>query len=284
MKNNTVIRSLFILMLFSFRSYGQEAVIPYGNNPDVGKYLQTEDAKIYYEVYGVGEPLLLLHGGYYGYIDEYSQYLPELSKHFKVIAVGTRGHGKSEIGTATYSYHLFAQDALKVLTQEGHEKAMVMGFSDGSITGLILAARYTDRVDRLVSMGGALGVHAYRKEALQQIWEMEGANELKNLHPFMKERQQLMPEPERFAEWVDKLKRAWLEPVWVTKEQAANIKCPVLIVGADRDQYIPAGSLVETQEAIPNAQLLILPNSGHVSLILNPEMLKLFVIPFLSEE
>src|SRR5690349_18739075 len=72
--------------------------IPYGDNPKAGKYVQSGDARIYYEVYGEGPPLLLLHGGYYGYISEYEPYYPDLTKNFKVIAVATRGHGRSEIG------------------------------------------------------------------------------------------------------------------------------------------------------------------------------------------
>ena len=280
--NVRVNMSLLILVTVCLQTYGQDQSIPYGNNPEAGKFVQSTDAKIYYETYGQGDPLLLLHGGYYGYIDEYSQYLPELSKHFKVIAVATRGHGKSEMGQQDYSYHLFAEDALTVLANEGHEKTVVLGFSDGAIIGLILAARYSDKVSKLVSMGGILGTHAYHEGALQQIWDMEGAKEIENLNPFLKERQKLMPQPERFAEWVDKLKKAWLEPVWVSTEEAANIKCPVLLIGADHDHYVPVRSLAKTQEAIPNSQLLILPNSGHVSLILNPGMLNTFVIPFLK--
>src|SRR5688500_10268112 len=82
--------------------------IPYGNNPQTGKYLNVGDAKLYYEVYGQGNPLLLLHGDTFGYIDEFEHYIPLLAEHFRVIAVGMRGHGKSEIGTKAYSDKVFA--------------------------------------------------------------------------------------------------------------------------------------------------------------------------------
>src|ERR1043165_2247513 len=67
--------------------------IPYGNNPAAGRYVDVGDAKIYYEVYGKGHPIVLLHGGVYGYIDEFSPFIPKLvAADFKVICIGTRGH------------------------------------------------------------------------------------------------------------------------------------------------------------------------------------------------
>ena len=106
--------------------------IPYGSNEAVAHRVDVGDAKIYYETYGEGPPLLLLHGGLYGYIDEFSAQIPVLSQHFKVIAVATRGHGRSEIGTKPYSYRLFADDARAILQRETDQLAIVIGFSDGA--------------------------------------------------------------------------------------------------------------------------------------------------------
>ena len=100
----------------------------HGNNPKTGKYINVGDAKLYYEVYGSGRPLLMLHGDTFGYISEFDQYIPLLAKHYKVIAAGMRGHGKSEIGTKKYSYKLFAEDALAILKQEKVDSATVVGF------------------------------------------------------------------------------------------------------------------------------------------------------------
>lgn len=256
--------------------------IPYGDNPKAGKYVQSGDARIYYEVYGEGPPLLLLHGGYYGYISEYEQYYPDLTKNFKVIAVATRGHGRSEIGHTPLTYKLFAQDAITVLKNEKIDKALVMGFSDGAITGNILAAESPQQVIKLVSMAGTLNSTNGRPEALEYLWTMTGKNEEQNLPQFLKDRKKIMPEPQRFAEWVDMLKNAWMEPVWLSEEKAATIKCPVLIVAGDRDDYTRTEAFVAMYKLLPHAQLLMLPNSGHVSLIQNPAMLRDFIIPFLK--
>jgi len=271
---------LLLLLVCLTSIQGQD--IPYGNNPKTGKYVQSGDARIYYEVYGDGPPLLLLHGGYYGYISEYSQYFPDLIKNFKVIAVATRGHGRSEIGHTPMTHRLFAQDAITVLKNEKIDKAVVMGFSDGAVTGNILAAEYPQHVLRLVSMAGALNITHQRPNALQHTWSMSGKSEEQDLPDFLKDRKKIMPEPQRFAEWVDMLKNAWLEPVSLSEEKAATIKCPVLIVAGDRDDYTRTDAFVAMYKLLPNAQLLLLPNSDHVSLILNPPMLRDFIIPFLK--
>jgi pimeloyl-ACP methyl ester carboxylesterase len=257
--------------------------IPFGNNPDAGKYVQTEDAKIYYEIYGDGRPLLLLHGGLYGYISEYSTYLPELTKNFKVIAVALRGHGKSEIGVRKYTFDLFAEDAKAVLNQEGIEKTSVMGFSDGSTTGLVFAVKYPGMVEKLVCLGGRTGSHAQNPEALQQSWAFDGEEFEKTMPDFMKERKKIMPEPERFAEWANMLKNAWLQPVIVKKEDIAKISCPTFIIAADKDFNNPVESYARLSQQIPNSRLMVLPNAGHVALIMFPPLLDMFIIPFLKE-
>ena len=270
------------IILFSLVVKGQHSV-PYGNNSNAGKYVTSGDAKIYYEVYGDGPPLLLLHGGYYGYISEFEMYFPDLIKNFKVIAVATRGHGRSEIGHEKMSYQLFAKDAIAVLKQERLTNVLVMGFSDGAITGLVLAAEYGSHVKKLVSMGGGINTGMYRPNSLQSVWAMDGKKEEQDAPDFLKERKKIMPEPNRFAEWVDRLKEVWLTPVWVSEDKVAAIKCSVLIVGGDRDDYARTESFVENYKLIPNSRLLILPNSGHVSLILQPALLNGFIIPFLKE-
>ena len=275
---------LIILFFILIISNGTAQDVPYGNNDKTGKYVQSEDAKIYYEVYGKGEPLLLLHGGYYGYISEFEMYLPELIENFKVIAVATRGHGKSEIGTQKMSYDLFAEDALRVLKQEGVDEVSVLGFSDGGIAGTVLTAKYPAKVKKLVCMGAGFNAGHYKTKALQEIWEMDTQFEVNNLPQFLEDRKKIMPEPERFLEWIEMLKHVWMEPEVLSNEAISGIDCPVLLILGDRDNYIRLEAAIEMYTLLPNSQLFILPNSEHVDLIFNPEMLRNTVIPFLHEE
>jgi pimeloyl-ACP methyl ester carboxylesterase len=97
--------------------------------------VQTADAKIYYERYGTGgTPLVLLHGGEYGYIDEFADFIHEMSASRTVIAIATRGYGRSERGSAPLSHRQFAADAFAVVQDvfKDGEKVDVLGFSEGA--------------------------------------------------------------------------------------------------------------------------------------------------------
>jgi alpha-beta hydrolase superfamily lysophospholipase len=130
-----------MLILCSARAQSKVQTISYGANPAAGHYLRVDDANIYYETYGSGgTPIVLLHGGLYGYIEEFGELIGELSKHRRVIAIATRGHGKSDLGTKPFSYALFANDAFTVIRHETGEKVDVLGFSDGAVTSYALAS------------------------------------------------------------------------------------------------------------------------------------------------
>ena len=111
------------------------------------------DAKLYYEIYGKGKPLVLLHGGVYGYIDEFEPFINRLSENYQVICIATRGHGKSEIGHSPFTYKQRAEDAYKVIRSITKDSVVVIGFSDGGFSGLKLAALHPESVNKLIAIG-----------------------------------------------------------------------------------------------------------------------------------
>ncbi len=256
--------------------------IPYGNNPEAGKYIQTVDARIYYEVYGSGDPLLLIHGSLYGYIDEFACVLPDLTEKFRVIAVALRGHGKSEIGNRDYSYDLFEDDIIKILDMEEIDTVSILGFSAGAITALKIAADYPERVRKVVSIAGALGSMDKRPETVRNQQETTGEEFVVQSKAFVDYRKQIMPEPDRFIEFYERLKAAHLAPVWISDEEAAGIKATVLVIGGDRDDYFKVDAFTRMYALIPDARLMIVPGSGHVAVLLNRDIYIQYAIPFLE--
>src|SRR5690606_17018313 len=91
------------------------SAISYGNNSAAGHYVKSGDVRIYYEVYGKGKPIVVLHGGIVGSILEMGRFIDSLSRDYKVIAISTRGHGKSEMGWAVPSYDQKAKDVNAVV-------------------------------------------------------------------------------------------------------------------------------------------------------------------------
>ncbi len=279
--------AIFAAMMLSCFAQAQNkaATIPYGANPAAGHYLRVDDANIYYETYGSGgTPLVLLHGGLYGYIEEFGELIGELSKHRRVIAIATRGHGKSELGTKPFSYALFASDAVAVIHHETEGKVDVLGFSDGAVTSYALASAHPELLRRLVAIGGP------RKFT---DWPLAAQAEFKNAKPsdverdspqFVAQRKKLMPQPDRWIEFNERLATLWAGPVYVTDAQIQSIKVPTLIIMGDHDQYNQIPKMVELFQLLPQGELAIIPGCGHVVLDCKAAFTITAVETFLDEQ
>ncbi|MFD2934379.1 alpha/beta fold hydrolase [Spirosoma flavum] len=242
--------------------------VPYGNNPLAGHQHNVGDAKIYYELYGQGKPVVLLHGGLFGYIDEYEFLIPKLAQTHQVIAIGTRGHGKSEIGSKSFSYQQLADDAYQVIRRITNDSVLVIGFSDGGITGYNLTAMHPELVRKLVTIG------APRRPTDRVVSnEEEGkmtVERLDKLAPdFVKSRKQLMAEPKRWREFLDKLDTLWNQSSFISDEAIHQFQCPVLVMAGNKDPYFKTENVLETARLLQNGNLSIIPGCGHVVLYCN---------------
>ena len=241
--------------------------ISYGANPAAGHYLRVDDVNIYYETYGNGgTPLVLLHGGLYGYIAEFGELIRELSKHRLVIAIATRGHGRSELGTKPFSYTLFADDALEVIRHETKEKVDVLGFSDGAVTSYTLTTAHPDLVRRLVAIGGPRRFADWTPNAQTEFKNAKASDVERDSPQFVADRKKLMPQPERWLEFVERVNAMESGPVYVTDDQIRSIQVPTLIVAGDHDPYNQTAKVVELFQLLPDGQLAIIPGCGHVVL------------------
>jgi pimeloyl-ACP methyl ester carboxylesterase len=261
------------IALFSLPANAQEKPVPYGANDTAGHFLQMADARIYYESYGTGGiPLVLLHGGLYGYIDEFGDLIQEISRHRRVIAIATRGHGRSEIGTEAFSYELFARDAAAVIRHETKDKVDVVGFSDGAITSYLLAGEQPSLVRRLVAIGGPRGQRDWTEKAIEESRTSQPSDVEKNDPGFVAGRKKLMPAPERWEEFVTRVTRLEDGVVKVTDQQIRAIQAPTLLVAGDRDPYNQTAKMVEIFHLLPQGELALIPGCGHVVLDCKPRL------------
>jgi pimeloyl-ACP methyl ester carboxylesterase len=268
---------LLTSLLLSWASAATAQKIPYGNNPQAGKYINAGDAKIYYEVYGQGEPFVLLHGGVYGYIDEFEPFINRLSEKFQVICIATRGHGKSEIGTEPFSYKQRAEDACKVIRSITKDSVTMLGFSDGGFSALKFASIYPDVVKKLIVIGVADKPND--PSAKKFDYSVEGLMKYDSV--FFSNRLKLMPEPARWAECLSKLNKMYNEDP-VSNETFEKIKCPVLVMSGDRDSYNSVETVVRCAKAIRGSSLSIIPGCHHVVFFCNFPAVWESVKPFLG--
>ena len=249
--------------------------MPYGNNPKAGHYVQAKDAKIYYEVYGKGQPIVLLHGGLFGSTVEFSDFIDHLKKNYQVIAISTRGHGKSEIGTEPLTLEQRANDAMAVINAVTKDSVIVLGFSDGGYSAYKLGAMYPDRVKKMIVIGAGEvrpGLREFKFTAKQ-------AMELDKV--FWNQQLKLMPEPNRLEDVFTQVANCY-NNVTVSQDLLSAIKCSVLVMAGDRDGGNPVERVVSAARFIPKHQISIIPNTGHGCFLENFEAAWASILPFLK--
>ena len=249
--------------------------IPYGANPKAGHYVQAGDAKIYYEVYGKGKPIAILHGGIFGSTYEMHQFIDSLKKNHQVIAISTRGHGKSELGTEPITYEQKAADVMAVINAVTKDSVTVLGFSDGAYTGYELANKYPNRIKKLIIIGAtelSPGLRDFAFDAKQGI-ALDTA--------YWNQQFKLMPEPKRLQEMFTKLGNMYNQ-LTLDSTFFKTIKCPALIMAGDRDPGNPPQRVVSTAHMIPLSQIGIIPNTSHGTFLENFPAVWTSIQPFLN--
>lgn len=222
-----------------------------------GKYISIRGFKMYYEVYGKGEPLLMIHGNG-GSARAFDNQIPYFSKKYKVIVADSRAQGKSVDPADSLSYDMMADDLNALLDRLKIKQAYVIGWSDGGINALLLAMRHPDKVKKLAATGANLV--PYTTGLMPFVYD-DIANTDKKLLDSMK-RTGATPALKNAY----KVNHMMVLHPHITSAQLHAIKAPALIIAGDHDA-IPVKHTVEIAESIPNSYLWILPNSGHSTLV-----------------
>ncbi len=262
-----------------------EGETPYGSNSTAGHYVQTPDAKIYYERYGEGgRPLILLHGGEYGYIDEFGDLIREMSKSRTVIAIATRGYGRSERGAVPLSHRQFAQDAAVVVDDvfRGNEKVDVLGFSEGAITSYLLVAAHPERFNKLIAISGSLGLYGQTLQSSESD-PLTPESMQKQVPELVTKRKATMAKPELWEPLIRELDQMYRAPAYVKQEEVRSISIPTLIMAGDHDYYNQLTGLIDIFHLLPKGQLAFIPGCGHVVLDCKPGLVISIASSFLDQ-
>jgi pimeloyl-ACP methyl ester carboxylesterase len=219
---------------------------------------------------------VVLHGGIYGSTYEMFQLIDSLSKTYQVIAISTRGHGKSEIGSTPVTYEQKANDVMAIINDVTKDSVTLLGFSDGAYTGYKVASMYQARVKKLIAIGAGEQVLGLR----QVILDTTVAFQLDS--SYWKQQLALMPEPARLQEYWKKM-AFFYNHMTASKELFASIRCPVLVMAGERDMNAPLATIIAAYQMIPNSQLSIIPNAPHPVFLVNFPAVWACVVPFLKQ-
>ena len=274
---NRFLKFLFLtIMFFSYTTQGQ---IKYGSNK--GKFITINGTKTYYEEYGKGIPLLMLHGGL-GDISDFEKVIPNLSKKFRVIIPDAPGLGRSEYADSLLSYQLLADYNSKLIDQLKLDSIYVIGWSDGANTALILAKNRPEKVKKLIISGANYKLNGFTKEGLEECKMVADTTFVKNeLKHWIKHYQKLSSKD--WKRYISELGQMWFKEEYFPKSDLEAIKIPTLIIYGDRDMYTLEHG-IEIRNAISNSQFCVIPNCSHEVFREKPKIFVELAQIFLNEK
>ncbi len=243
---------------------------------DRGGQANVNGISLHYAVYGQGSPVILLHGGLAN-LDYWGHQIEALKSRHMVIAMDSRGHGRSTRDARPYGYDLMADDVIGLMDVLKLPKADIVGWSDGAILGLDLVIRYSNRVGK---------VFAFAANTVPS-----GVNDDVEKNPtfaaFIKrarqEYEKYSATPREYDSFLEQISKMWAsEPNW-TDAQLKAITAPVQVVDGDHDEAIKREHTEYIAATIPGAGLLILPNASHFAFLQDPDLFSYAVLHFLGD-
>jgi pimeloyl-ACP methyl ester carboxylesterase len=246
----------------------------------VGRHAEIGGARIWFAEWGpksAGVPVLLLHGGF-GNSNYYGRLIPVLAAHgHRVIAMDSRGHGRSTRSDAPLTYDLMAQDVQGLLDQLRISKVYVVGWSDGGIIGLDLAMSHPDRLAGLFAFGVNADVSGLKEGAgTTPVFGAYLARTAREYH-------ELSPTPQQWEKFSAAVTKMWETLPAYTRADLASIKVPTTIADGEFDEGIKRTHEEYMAQAIPGARLVILPNVSHFAMLQDPQAFNAAVLRFLRE-
>lgn len=246
---------------------------PYGNNEAVGKNIEINGARIYYEEYGEGEPLLLIHGNA-GNIESMGNQIDYFKNHYRVIVADSRGQGKSELKTDSLTYNQIVKDWEELVNHLRLDSIDILGWSDGGIVALKMGISGKTKINKIVAMGANLRPDSTAVNS----WAV------KDLINSRKMVEAKIREKDTAYNWNlgKQLIGLLADQPNIPLKDLSKIKAKVLIIAGDEDIIRNQHSL-EMYENIPKAQLCIMPGETHFTPASNPELFNSITYKFLSE-
>lgn len=221
-------------------------------------YSEVNGLKMYYEIHGQGNPLILIHGGGSTIETNFEKIIPLLSKNRKVIAVELQAHGRTSDRNADLTFEQDADDIATLLKNLNIDKADFFGFSNGGTTTLQISIRHPEIVDKMI-LGSAL---AKRNGVPDWFWGFMAQAKLENMPAQLKEGyKKVAADTNGLQVMHDRDAKRMVNFKDIPDEQIKSIKAPTLIIIGDKDVITPEHAL-ELHRQIANSELAVIPG-GH---------------------
>jgi pimeloyl-ACP methyl ester carboxylesterase len=246
-------------------------------------YADVNGLHMYYEVYGAGSLLVLLHGGMLTIDLNFATLIPTLAQRHQVIGVEMQGHGRTADIDREITPAALASDIVGLLDLLGIDRAHVFGHSMGGATTLELGVSYPDRVRSLVAASVTVrpdGLHEDLTDPAKQATSTRMPTQ-QDFSDFREAYLRLSPHPEHFEDFLAMLSQSNADSRGWSDEQLAAITAPTMLVLGDRDfTTVEHGALM--LQLIPGSQLAVLPDTTHMEVTRRADLILPMLARFLD--
>ncbi len=252
--------------------------------PNESGYSNTNGIQLYYEIYGVGKPLVLIHGGGSTIQTTFEHAIPLFSKNRKLIGVELQAHGRTEDRNKPLSFEQDADDIAALLDNLHIEKVSLFGFSNGGMTAIQFAIKYPNKCDKII----AASVVLKRNGTFPQFWDFMKNSTFNDMPETYKNaflthtpnKQKLLNMHQKCADRMNNFQD--FEDTDLKKIQAE-----VLLINGDKD-VATNEHIVAMSQLIPNCQLAIIPGGhgayiGEINTITPSTKSSHFIIPIIEK-
>jgi len=279
MKARVLVAALicFAICLFGFvQLHGQSvsaSIIPYGHNKNAGNYAVLNGVRLYYELYGKGNPLILIHGNG-GNIEGMKYQIEYFSKYYKVIVMDCRGRGKSELGKDSLTYMQMTKDVGSLLDYLHVDSSYIIGRSDGGIIALLMGIYFPEKVKKIAAFGANISPDT---TALYP-------HEVETILRDRKQAEEMIAKHDTTQDWylIQQRNRLMEVQPHISANDLSKIEAPVLILSCDRD-VIKEGHTLSIYRDIRRSNLCIFPGETHWITSTNPDLFNSTVAKYFSE-
>jgi len=275
---------LIAMMFIGSSSSGQQI------KPSKSGYAPVNGIKVYYEVYGEGRPLVLLHGAFYTIDMNWGQLIPELSKTRKVIAIEMQGHGHTPFSDRELAITTLANDVEKVMDYLKIDSADVAGFSMGGSVAYQFAVQSPKRLRKLVIISSTYKTNGWLPIVNGGFKDFKP--EFFDNTPIKTAYDAVAPDKTKWRKFLEQMFAFAKVPFNVGDSNISKIAAPVLIISGDNDgtdkvelmrtYQLLGGGVSADLQPMPKSQLAIVPSQGHVSLMMQTTTILNYLNGFLK--
>jgi len=286
-KGSNALKPVLIIALLLFtasQSNGQQI------KPSDSGYVPVNGIKVYYEVYGEGRPIVLLHGAFYTIEMNWAQLIPELSKTRKVIAIEMQGHGHTPFSDRELSITTLASDVEKVMDYLKIDSADVAGFSMGGSVAYQFAVQSPKRLRKLVIISSTYKTSGWLPIVNGGFKDFKP--EFFDNTPIKTAYDAVAPDKTKWRKFLEQMFAFAKVPFNVGDSNISKIAAPVLIISGDNDgtdkvelmktYQLLGGGVSADLQPMPKSQLAIVPSQGHVSLMMQTKTILGYLDGFLK--